>query len=209
MWSLLSKRYQLTIVIASAFLVVAAIEAAYGLALGNEPPIFKLLSLTVTVVGGMLTLVLNKLWPWVWRTFPAIQRSTFPNLNGTWKGDLVPTWVNPATAAIAPPIPVEITIRQNLFATTLTLKSDESTSHSTRSILEAFRETKKFRVWYSYNNDPQAQVRHRSSPHEGVAFLDLDYDADPHKLTGRYYTERKTTGDIVVQRKRPGRPRKR
>ncbi|CAN7344008.1 hypothetical protein LJR231_001952 [Phyllobacterium sp. LjRoot231] len=198
----------MTIVIASAFLVVVAIEAAYGLALGNEPPIFKLLSLTVTVVGGMLTLVLNKLWPWIWRTFPNIQKSTFPDLNGTWEGHLIPTWVDPTTALQTPPIVAVITIRQNLFSTSITLKTTESNSRSTRSILEAFRDIGKFRIWYSYNNDPQAQIQHRSSPHEGVAFLDLDYDADPHKLTGRYYTERKTTGDIIVQRKRPGRPRK-
>ena len=197
MWSLLSKRYQLTIVIASAFLVVVAIEAAYGLALGNEPPIFKVLSLTVTVVGGMLTLILNRLWPWIWRTFPNIQRHTFPDLNGIWEGQLISTWVDPTTALQTPPIDAVITIRQNLFSTSITLKTTESNSRSTRSILEAFRDIGKFRIWYSYNNDPQA-----------VAFLDLDYDADPHKLTGRYYTERRTTGDIIVQRKRPGRPRK-
>jgi hypothetical protein len=58
-----------------------------------------------------------------------------------------------------------------------------------RCFLERFPETAQFRIWYSYNNDPKALVRHRSSPHEGVAYLELDGNAGPSHLTGRYYTE--------------------
>ncbi|MGX9105215.1 Cap15 family cyclic dinucleotide receptor domain-containing protein, partial [Escherichia coli] len=93
-----------------------------------------------------------------------------------------------------PPIPTEVTIRQRLFATSVSLKTGESESHSTRCLLERLTDIGRFRVWYSYNNDPVAQVRHRSSPHEGVAFLEFDPDAGPDRLTGRYYTARKTTG---------------
>ena len=82
----------------------------------------------------------------------------------------------------------------------VSLKTGESTSHSTRALLEKFSETSRFRIWYSYNNDPQAQYQHRSSPHEGVAFLELDADSDMNRLTGRYYTARRTTGDIDVVR---------
>jgi hypothetical protein len=35
---------------------------------------------------------------------------------------------------------------------------------------------------------------------KGVAFLDLDFDEDQNRMTGRYYTDRKTTGDMVVSR---------
>ena len=99
-----------------------------------------------------------------------------------------------------PPISAEITIRQRLFASSVSLKTGESESHSTRCVLERLPEIGRFRIWYSYNNDPLAQVRHRSSPHEGVAFLEYDPDAETKKLVGRYYTARKTTGDIEVFR---------
>ncbi|MBN9374588.1 MAG: hypothetical protein J0I40_04180, partial [Cellulomonas sp.] len=125
-------------------------------------------------------------WREVWRRFPALQRRAFPDLNGTWEGTLVSTWVDPETGQTKPPIPTTITIRQGLLSMAVSLKTGESTSHSTRALLEKFSETSRFRIWYSYNNDPQAQYQHRSSPHEGVAFLELDADSDMNRLTGRY-----------------------
>jgi hypothetical protein len=49
---------------------------------------------------------------------------------------------------------------------------------------------------------PLAQFRYRSATHEGVAWLEVDLDADPESMVGCYYTDRKTTGDIVVKRTR-------
>ena len=76
----------------------------------------------------------------------------------------------------------------------------ESTSYSTRCLLEADREAGRFRFWYSYDNNPRAQYRHRSARHEGVAWLELDIDTDPERLVGDYYTDRRTSGDIDVRR---------
>ena len=36
-----------------------------------------------------------------------------------------------------------------------------------------------------------------STRHEGVAWLELDYDFDPNQLTGQYYTDRMTAGTIM------------
>jgi hypothetical protein len=41
------------------------------------------------------------------------------------------------------------------------------------------REAGRFRFWYSYDNTPRAEYRHRSARHEGVAWLELDIDTDP------------------------------
>jgi hypothetical protein len=60
--------------------------------------------------------------------------------------------------------------------------------------------TRHYRIWYSYNNDPLAQLRHRSSQHEGVASLEMHFDESRHQLVGRYYTASNTSGDIDVQR---------
>lgn len=66
--------------------------------------------------------------------------------------------------------------------------------------MERLADIGQFRIWYSYNNDPIALVRHRISPHEGGAFLECDPDKGSNSLTRRYYTARKTTGDIEVAR---------
>lgn len=200
MWSLLSRRWQLTIAIGAGFVIAWAIDAVWVLVLGEHPGDLRLVALAVTIVGGAMAGLANFLWARVWRRFPALQARTFPDLNGTWEGELVSTWEDPATKKRKPPIPTSMTIRMGLFSVSVSLKTGESTSHSTRVLLEPFHDTRRFRVWYSYNNDPQAQFRHRSSPHEGVAFLELDYDADSNRLVGFYYTARRTTGDIDVRR---------
>jgi len=199
MWSLLPRPWQLTLIIGGGLAIAWTIDVLYALVFGSDPGVLHWISLAVTIVGSGFTLTGELCWRAIWRRFPAIQVKTFPDLNGTWEGHLISTWINPATGAPPPPIPTVVTIRQGLFSTFVSLKTGESQSHSTRSFLEASRDTHRFRIWYSYNNDPVAQVRRRSSPHEGVAFLELDHDADPNRLTGRYYTARKTTGDLDVR----------
>jgi hypothetical protein len=200
MWSLLGKKSQVTLILAAGLLTAWAVEGAYALALHRSPGFLKTLSLAVTIVGTILVAVAEAGWRSLWRRFPAIGRKAFPDLNGKWAGTLHSTWLDPQTGRAIDPIPAEITVRQGLFATSVSLKTAESESHSTRCILERFPDTGRFRIWYSYNNDPAARVRDRSSPHEGVAFLEFASEADAARLTGRYYTARKTTGDIDVTR---------
>ena len=53
---------------------------------------------------------------------------------------------------------------------------------------------------HTYENRPDAALSHRSSRHDGVAWLEMDYERDPDRLVGQYFTERKTSGDIEVRR---------
>lgn len=202
MWSLLGRSTQLSIIVGAGLCLAWAYDAAYGFWTGQVPNNIKLISLIVFIIGVVFAGVAEIAWRPLWRWFPLLQRKMFPDLNGTWKGTLTSTWVDPTTGSSKPPIATEIIIRQGLFTTSVSLETQESVSHSTRSFLEPFRDTGRFRIWYSYNNDPQAQFLHRSSPHEGVAFLECEFDADPDRLTGRYYTARRTTGDIDVRRKK-------
>jgi hypothetical protein len=200
MWSLLSHRNQVSILVGSGIVVAWALNGGYALVTGHSPGVLHWISLAAIVVAVPLAFVADKLWRPIWERFPFLQRLTFPDLNGKWTGTLISTWVDPATGQPKPPISVTITIRQTLLYTTVLLSTAESTSHSTRAVLESHRDIGLVKIWYSYNNDPKAQNQHRSSPHEGVAFLELNIDADPNRLTGRYYTARKTAGDIDVRK---------
>ncbi len=200
MWALLPQKLRLTLVVAAGVAVAWSIDALWSLVSGDSPGALKTIMLSVGVLSAAGVIVLDHTWRRVWSAHPAIGLRTFPDLNGVWRGELQSTWINPDTGTTAPAIPVEFKIRQTLFATHVAMTTGESTSHSTRTFLEPFYETRRFRLWYSYANEPQAKFRHRSAPHEGVAFLELDYDGDPDKLTGQYYTARKTTGDISVER---------
>jgi hypothetical protein len=98
------------------------------------------------------------------------------------------------------PIPVTIWIRRGLFVTSIKQRTGESTSYSIRCWLDASPEAGRFRFWYSYDNTPQAQYRDRSARHEGIAWLEADIDADSERLSGCYYTDRKTSGDLDIRR---------
>ena len=124
----------------------------------------------------------------------------FPDLNGTWEGELVTTWKDPDTGATPPSIPATVSIRQTLFSTAVSLHTGESHSHSTRCQLEADRGAQIYRVWYSYDNRPRAEVSHRSARHEGVAWLELDLSEDQDRLVGQYFTDRRTRGDMDLRR---------
>ncbi|GEO17873.1 Cap15 family cyclic dinucleotide receptor domain-containing protein [Microvirga aerophila] len=200
MWSLLPRKLQATAIVFATIIAYLGLEWTYAWFASTPPGPFRQASFIVTIITGVLVLAANWAWPLLWRMIPALGRTLFPDLNGVWQGKLVSTWVDPATGEVMPPIDATITIRQTLFTTHVSLKTGESTSHSTRAFLERFAETQRFRIWYSYNNDAQAQFQHRSSPHEGVGFLECESD-DLGSLTGRYYTARKTTGDIEVSRR--------
>ena len=204
MWSLLPRRLQLLCVVVPTIVIVWAAEAVVSMAGGAETNPLKHASLVVLIIGGVLTPLANMFWRKLWRWFPAIGRATFPDLNGTWDGDLVTTWKDPDTGAGAgatpPPILATVSIRQTLFSTAVSLRTGESHSHSTRCQLEADHGAQIYRVWYSYDNRPRAEVSHRSARHEGVAWLELDLSEDQDRLVGQYFTDRHTTGDMNLRR---------
>jgi hypothetical protein len=200
MWALLPRRVQLIIIVGASMMALWALQSVWGLLTGEAQNPLHWVSPIVFVVGVILLGVANTAWFAVARWLPVLQSKTFPDLNGEWTGTLTSTWVDPKTNQPVAPIPISVSIRQTLLAIHITLQTNESRSESTRTFLERLPDAPKFRVWYSYNNDPQAQFHHRSSPHEGVAFLDMDWSLDRHRLTGRYYTARRTTGDMELRR---------
>ncbi|BDU51036.1 hypothetical protein [Haliovirga abyssi] len=88
----------------------------------------------------------------------------------------------------------KIRIVQNLFAIQIYLKTDESESKAIMSkIYTEYGE--KFLVYY-YLNTPNANVRNRSEIHYGICRLKIE---NRDRLTGQYFTDRKTLGDIEFE----------
>jgi hypothetical protein len=136
MWGLLSQKTQILIIGGMAIALAWAIEGAVGLLTGNAPSELKLISLVVTIISTGIVGMTSAIWRRVWKRFPLIGRKLFPDLTGTWEGELVSTWTNSARDQAAPPIPVTIWIRQGIFSTSIKLRTRESTSYSTRCLLE-------------------------------------------------------------------------
>lgn len=203
MWALLSRGRQIQIVVALTVVIILGYQGLSEWWSGQSPPIYKLFSIIVFIIGAVLTVVANWAWKWVWRCFPILSKVFFPDLNGTWVGNLQTTWKNPETGVIPGPIPSTVTIRQGLFDISIKQVTGESTSHSMRVIADADPNADRYRLWYSYANQPKAEFYQRSTQHEGFAWLEISLADAPDRLTGQYYTSRKTSGDMTLRRVAP------
>jgi hypothetical protein len=200
MWALLSRNNQVAIIAALSIILAWGIEYISERINGHPSSTLKYISFVTMAISSVITLIVGVIWRRVWLWFPFIGKITFPDLNGTWEGHLLSTWTDPKTGQPKPKIPTKIWVRQSIFTTTIKLQTGESTSYSTRCLLEADRDAGRFRFWYSYSNQPKAKFSSRSARHDGVAWLELDIDTDHNRLIGYYYTDRKTSGDIDVIR---------
>ena len=200
MWELLPKKLQLTAIFVAGMLGVKAYDATTSYVTQQAVSFWSEVSFATLFVGTILYLLTAWLWRPIWQHAPYLRQRMFPYLHGTWKGTLHSTWVNPATGQTVAPIPATFKIRQGLFVTSVTMTSGESGSHSTNLVLQAYPERDCFRIWYGYANGPKQVYRHRSAPHDGVAYLEFDASGKADRLTGRYFTERQTSGDIEIGR---------
>lgn len=149
----------------------------------------------VITVYTILLLLFTK-WAWKWPVFKG-WLVPFPNLQGTWKGTLESTWINPETNAKIPPKEVLLVIRQSFNSISCTMHTDESTSHSTTAQINEEDAGGTFTLSYNYINRPNASVKHRSAMHDGAVILEI-IPSPIKKLKGEYWTNRKSTGDISV-----------
>lgn len=201
MWGVLNRRTQVLILVALTACLLLGIQAAEQWWTGERPPLLKAVSFVATIVGSVMIFVANKTWRWAWRKAPFLNQAVFPDLNGKWTGTFQTTWVDPDTGTVSGPIDTEITIRQGILAISVRQRTGESNSWSNRVLLEADPEADRYRIWYSYTNKPKAAVSHRSSDHDGIAWLEVNLDEDANELSGQYFTSRRTSGDIKVTRR--------
>lgn len=132
---------------------------------------------------------------WIWRW--QILNDWFikiPNLQGTWSGNLISTWINPETEQKLPPIPAILVIKQDLNKIYCYLHTKESSSYSTAAEIHQDSGDILY-LSYNYTNEPRASVRERSEIHHGAATLKIIKNK-PCLLEGEYWTSRKTTGEM-------------
>lgn len=88
-----------------------------------------------------------------------------------------------------------VKINQTLFGTSVTVKTEESQSYTVAANFDITDNYK--RLIYTYHNEAKAEYNEKSPQHYGTTIFDVE---DKNKLIGKYYTDRKTTGDIVLHK---------
>ena len=176
---------------------VAWIALAYfnGIALSKAKDFLSLVPKVVTI--DLLIVAVFIKWGWKFKIFRG-WLVPFPNLNGSWVGLIYSDWKNPETGEKPPPIPVMLTVNQSFFHISCMMYTSEmeSSSYSEGFLIEPDRQIKN--IAYSYTSKPRLSLNERSVPHDGTAVLKI-IEKPKRKLVGRYWTERLTKGEIVLQ----------
>src|SRR5947208_11746859 len=83
----------------------------------------------VSTITGVVVIIIGIFEKWIWKwsvLHPWL--IPFPNLQGTWKGELISNWKDPVTGAQIGPIETYLVIRQTYSNLQAQLLSKESTS---------------------------------------------------------------------------------
>lgn len=133
---------------------------------------------------------LRQLHPWLVRR---------PDVEGTWEGFLHSSWTAPETGEGMPPIDAFMVIRQTFWGLRASLLTKESRSRAVVAGL-AFDEEGCL-LWLLYRNEPALFLQHRSRIHHGCVLLRLEpAAASGPSLTGHYWTDRGTSGQLKLRR---------
>lgn len=176
---------------------IAWFSLAYfsGLDLSKVKDFFGLVPKVVSI--DLLIIAVFVKWGWKLKMFRG-WLVPFPNLNGSWLGYIYSDWKNPDTGEKPPPIPVMLTVNQSFFHISCMMRTGEmeSSSYSEDFLIDPDRQIKN--IAYSYTSTPRLSLSDRSIPHDGTAVFKI-VEKPKLKLVGRYWTERLTKGEIILE----------
>jgi hypothetical protein len=187
-----SSLYLLVGVSAAAWFLLAYLSQ---LDLSKVKDFFGLVPKVVSI--DLLVIAVFVKWGWKFKIFRG-WLVPFPNINGTWVGFIYSDWKDPEAGGKPPPIPVMLTVNQSFFHISCVMRTSEmeSSSYSEGFLIDSDRQIKK--VAYSYASKPRLSLNERSVSHDGTAVFQI-IEKPKQKLIGRYWTERLTKGEIVLE----------
>jgi hypothetical protein len=196
-WGLLPRGTQITILVLLVVYAGWMVSEISTLLTGTPVSPLKSVSMVATIISIVVIGGFGVCWRWFWRRIPVLSR-WFPDMTGRWEGTYLSSYRHADGSQATGPFTA--VIRQGLFNSTVTAWTGEMRSHSVRSWLGADRYAQRFSIGYTYRSVPNAAVRERSTPHDGACFLSYHPDSASDCLTGLYYTERRTIGDLALRR---------
>lgn len=157
-----------------------------------------------TVVGVLVVLSLvveHYLWrqSWVQKWFVSM-----PDLRGTWKVVMQSDWVNPESGKTAPPLECFMGVKQSMSSLQMHLMTPESESWFIAYSIKQAQSGHGYHIASVYTNKPSINLRNdRSSMHLGALVLETHGENEivPKSIAGEYWTDRKTTGTIILSDK--------
>ena len=161
----------LTVISIICFLVIQWVKP--------EITIFANIGQTVSIT--ILIWGLYRKWLWKFNVF-----SNYPKLKKCYKGSFISDYDKKNRD-------VTIKIKQTLTSINVYYETQESFSKSISS--QIYKDNFSYIIGYLYLNEPDQKIRNRSQIHYGYIQLVIDGE----NLKGKYFTDRKTAGEIVLK----------
>lgn len=193
---LINVKIAIGIILGISIVIWCLILLLIGTDLSLDWKAFKHLSTVLTIDVFLFGIFVK--WIWRWKRLQG-WLVPFPDLNGTWKGNIKCITENTNTYS-KKDIEVSLIIRQTFLNVSCMFKTEESQSVSYSASFLVHPEMGQKQLVYSYYNKPKASVRKRSIPHDGTVLLNIIQNGKLVKLEGEYWTSRASTGEIILQR---------
>lgn len=129
-----------------------------------------------------------------------------PDLRGTWRVKLQSNWVDPGTRKQIDPIDCFMAVTQTYSNIQMRLMTSESDSWFVADRIRPSQKGEGYEIIGVYTNQPRINLRgDRSQIHFGAVVLNTHGTSHvyPDTLTGEYWTERGTKGNLVLSKRVP------
>jgi hypothetical protein len=138
-----------------------------GLDLSKISDFFGLIPEVITL--DLIAITIFVKWLWRWKRFRG-WLVPFPDLNGTWLGEIRSEWIDQEKSKKIPPIPAMLTVRQTFFYTSCVMQTKEmrSGSYGEEFQIDEERQIKQF--IYSYVSRPKISLQEMRSGSYGEEF---------------------------------------
>ena len=175
----------------TALLAIAALIWAVVL-LGQHQPLSIALLNPFSAVVSALVLILWLFDKWLWKWGPLHTLFSSPViLEGTWKGTLKTTWIDPTTGQSPPEKVVFLLVTQQWSAIHLRLMTDQGSSISILAREYPAVDGVK-NIMSLYENTPKAEYREQNKNSKHYGGMILQISGEPaKKLEGHYWTDKK------------------
>ena len=180
----------------TAIIVSAAYTAAlYVTGLKLDTIAKKGLALLPTVLA--LAVVAFDIWIWKLKTVMRLHRR--PRLDGLWRATIQPDGRGAGPGGGNPgPVLGYAIIEQRFWSISVTQLTSESASYSRASTFIRRPESERTTLSFTYDNTPRRAHTSHSARHSGACELSVPKGA-PGFVTGSYFTDRFTAGDITLE----------
>ena len=146
----------------------------------TNPSLYSSLGYAGEAVGvAAILMVIYEKWLWRFDPFAGI-----PCIKGSYSGTIKSNYDSVVREA-------SLQISQTFLSVRATMSTNESKSKSLAASIENVSGINE--LIFTYHNDPRAEHREGSPIHYGTARFALD---EKDHLSGQYYTDRKTFGDL-------------